>query len=250
VCGYRKEPESSQPALLFRDSSYRPIMKTIFAVFAWLALAAAAARGDYLIKQQVETMGHVQQVVLKVKNAKARLDTDQTSTIIDSNSGETTMLIHGQKVFLKIAPEQLKAQSEAVKSLMGTRGDAIPSPIELKPTGRKQQINGYATEEYVTNLNGTDMSIFICKDFPDYRNVVEAVNIVQKGPGMDIFRSMAISPSEYPGMPIRTEAKFLGQRVVITLESVEQTDLSDAEFSIPPDYKELGPRQPGKGNSQ
>ena len=225
-------------------------MKTIFAAFAGLALAAFTAKSDYLIKQQVETMGHVQQVVLKIKDAKARLDTDQTSTIIDSNSGETTMLIHAQKVFLKIAPEQLKAQSEAVKSLMGTKGDATPSPIELKPTGRKQPINGYDTEEYVTNVNGADMSIFISKDFPDYRKVVEAVNIVQKGPGMDIFRTMAISPAEYPGMPIRTEAKFLGQRVAVTLESVQQPDLSEADFLVPPDYKELNPRQPEKTNSQ
>src|SRR6516164_11242219 len=225
-------------------------MRTIFAVFGSLALVAFAAKGDYIIKQEVETMGHVQQVVMKIKGAKARLDTEQTSTIIDSNTGETTMLIHGQKVFLKIAPEQLKAQSEAVKSLMGTKGDATPSPVELKPTGRKQSINGYETEEYVTSINGADMSIFISKDFPDFRKVVEALNIVQKGPGMDIFRSMAISPSEYPGMPIRTEAKFLGQRVVVTLESVEQTDLSDADFSIPPDYKELNPRQPEKRNSQ
>ena len=225
-------------------------MKTILAVFTCLAFAAFTARGDYVIRQQVETMGHVQQVVLKIKDTKARIDTDQTSTIIDSNSGETTMLIRGQKVFLKIAPEQLKAQSEAVKSLMGTKGDATASPVALKPTGRKQSINGYETEEYVTSINGADMSIFISKDFPDFRKVVEALNIVQKGPGMDIFRSMAISPSEYPGMPIRTEAKFLGQRVVVTLESVEQTDLSDADFSIPPDYKELNPRQPEKRNSQ
>jgi len=52
---------------------------------------------------------------------------------------------------------------------------------------------------------------------------------------------MAISPSKYPGMPIRTEAKFLGQKVVVTLESVQQTDLTDTDFSIPPDYKELNP---------
>jgi hypothetical protein len=47
---------------------------------------------------------------------------------------------------------------------------------------------------------------------------------------------------------MRTEAKFLGQRV--TLQSVEQIDLSDADFLVPPDYKELNPRQPEKTNSQ
>src|SRR6516225_1599998 len=224
-------------------------MRTIFAVFFSLALVAFAAKGDYIIKQEGETRCHFQQVVMKIKGAKARLDTEQTSTIIDSNTGETIMLIHGQKVLLKIAPEQLKAQSEAVKSLMGTKGDETSSEIELKPTGRKQSINGYETEEYVTNLNGADMSIFISKDFPDYMKIIEAVDIVQRAPGMDIFRTMAISPAKYPGMPIRTEAKFLGQRVVLTIKSVQQTDLADADFSLPADYKELNPGgQPGKTN--
>ncbi len=223
-------------------------MRTTIAVIAGLALAAFAARGDYIIKQQVETSGHVQQVVLKIKDAKARLDTDQTSTIIDSNTGETTMLIHAQKVFIKIAAEQLKAQSEAVKSLMGNKGGQSPAEIELKPTGKKESINGYDTEEFITNLNGTDMSFFIAKSFHDYRKLIDAVDIVQKGPGMDIFRTMAIPPSKYPGMPIRTEAKFLGQKVVVILESVQQSDLTDADFSIPADYKELNPRQPEKTN--
>jgi hypothetical protein len=223
-------------------------MRTIITVIAGLALAAFAAKGDYIIKQQVETSGHVQQVVVKIKDAKARLDTDQTSTIIDSNTGETTMLIHAQKVFLKIAAEQLKAQSEAVKSLMGNKGGQNPAEIELKPTGKKESINGYDTEEYITNLNGADMSFFVAKSFPDYRKLIDAVDIVQKGPGMDIFRTMAIPPSKYPGMPIRTEAKFLGQKVVVILESVQQSDLTDADFSIPADYKELNPRQPEKTN--
>jgi len=224
-------------------------MKTIFAVLSSLTLVALAAKGDYVIKQEVDTMGHVQQIVMKIRGAKARLDTAQTSTIIDSNTGETIMLIHGQKVFLKIAPDQLKAQSEAVKSLMGAKGDETSSEIELKPTGRKQSINGYETEEYVTNLNGTDMSIFISKDFPDYMKIIEALDAVQRGPGMDIFRTMAISPAKYPGMPMRTEAKFLGQRVVVTLESVQQSDLTDADFSVPADYKELNPAgSPGKAN--
>jgi hypothetical protein len=218
-------------------------MRTISVAVAGLLLAAFTAKGDYIIKQQVETMGRVQQVVLRIKDPKARLDTEQTSTIIDSSTGETTMLIHAQKAFLKIGTEQLKAQSEAVKSLMGNKGNENTGEIELKPTGRKETINGYETEEYVTNLNGTDMSLFISKAFPDYRKIIDAVEVVQKGPGMDIFRSMAVPASKYPGMPIRTEAKFLGQRVVVTLESVQQTDLTDADFSVPADYKELNPRQ-------
>jgi hypothetical protein len=221
-------------------------MRTIITIFAGFALVVFTARGDYIIKQQVETMGRVQPIVLKIKDTKARLDTEQTSTIINSTTGETIMLIHGQKVFLKIAADQLKAQSEAVKSLMGTKGNE--TEVELKPTGKKETINGYETDEYATNLNGTDMSLFVSKTFPDYRKIIDAVDIIRKGPGMDIFRALAISPSKYPGMPIRTEANLLGQKVVVTLESVQQTDLNDTDFSLPPDYKELNPRQPEKAD--
>ena len=90
-------------------------------VIASLALVFTA-RGDYVIKEELENSGQVQQITLKIKDAKVREDIGgQNSAIIDSNTGETTLLLHSQKAFLKINPEQLKAQAEAIKDLLGAK---------------------------------------------------------------------------------------------------------------------------------
>ena len=93
---------------------------------ASLALASAA-RGDYLIKEQLETSGQTQQITLKIKDAKVRADLgEQNSAIIDSNTAETTLLLHAQKAFLKINPEQLKSQAEALERSPRNQGGEFP----------------------------------------------------------------------------------------------------------------------------
>ena len=185
------------------------------------------ARGDYVIKEELENSGQVQQITLKIKDTKVREDVGgQNSAIIDSNTGETTLLLHAQKAFLKINPEQLKAQAHALKDLLGAKAEN-PANIELKPTGKRETINGFDTEEFTTNLNGVQLSIFIAKGFPNYQKLVEALYRVQSGPAMDILRSMSIPPDKYPGLPIRTTESIMGQKIVVILDSAQETDLPD-----------------------
>jgi hypothetical protein len=220
-------------------------MTRTITVIASLALAFTA-RGDYVIKEELENSGQVQQITLEIKDAKVREDVGgQNSAIIDSNTGETTLLLRSQKAFLKIKPEQLKAQAEALKDLLGTTAEN-PGNIELKPTGKRETINGFATEEYTTNFNGVQMSIFIAKQFPNYQKVVEALYRVQSGPAMEVLRGMSIPPEKYPGLPIRTTESIMGQKIVVILDSALETDVPDTDFIIPSDYKELNPREPGK----
>ena len=220
-------------------------MTRTIAVIASLALALVA-RGDYVINEELDNSGQVRQVTLKIKEAKVRVDVSgQTTAIIDSNTGETTLLIHPQKVFLKISPEQLQQQAKALKEVLGNKAEN-PGNIELKPTGKRETINGFDTEEYTTSLNGVQTSIFVAKQFPNYQKLVEALYQAQSGPALQPLRSMSIPPEKYPGLPIRTTESIMGQKIVATLVSAQETPLSDAEFTIPPDYKELNPPQPGK----
>src|ERR1700693_3756298 len=202
---------------------------------------ALTARADYIIKERIEHSGQVQQITLEIKDKKVRLDTgEQTSAVIDSESGVTTLLIHANKAFLKISPEEIKEQTDALKEMLGQKLEN-PADVQLKPTGKQEKINGFDTEEYTANFNGVQMSIFIAKGYPNYQKIVGALYQVQNGPAMDAFRSMSIPPDKYPGLPIRTTQTIMEQKIVVTLDSAQETDVPEADFAIPADYKELNP---------
>jgi Domain of unknown function (DUF4412) len=213
---------------------------TIAAVFSLVCLALSA-RGDFLIKERFEQTDQVQQITLKIKGTKVRLDTGQeTSALIDSETGVTTLLIHPNKAFLKISAEEIKQQAKALKEMLGQKLEN-PADVQLKPTGKKEKINGFDTEEYTANFNGVEMSLSIAKQYPNYQQIVGALYQVQNGPAMEAFRSMSIPPDKYPGLPIRTTQTILGQKIVMTLDSAQEIDVPDADFAIPGDYKELNP---------
>ena len=127
--------------------------RTIVAA-ATLACFALTAKADYIIKERFEHSGQVQQITLKIKESKIRLDDgDSASAVVDSETGMTTLLIHPDKAFLKISPDQVKEQTKALKEMLGQKLDN-PADVQLKSTGKQEKINGFDTEEYTTNFNG------------------------------------------------------------------------------------------------
>ncbi len=215
------------------------LTRTVLVLLA--AFIVPGAWADFIVKEQVENAGKTQDVVLKIKGDKCRLETsDQTAAIIDANTGETTILIHPQKVYMKITGEQLRAQTEALKNMLGNK-DHGSGTGDFSPTGKTEKINGYDTEEYTTSVNGMTTTVACDKSFPNYQTVVKAMYNVQSGPGLEFLRGLTIPPDKYPGMPIRTIVEILGQRITTTLSSVEEANLNDSEFAVPDDYKEINP---------
>src|SRR3984893_5201498 len=110
---------------------------TIAAVFGLVCLALTA-RGDFLIKEHFEQADQVQQVTLKIKGTKVRLDSgEETSALIDSQTGVTTLLIHPNKAFLKISAAEIKQQSKTLKEMLGRKLED-PADVVLKATGKKE----------------------------------------------------------------------------------------------------------------
>jgi uncharacterized protein DUF4412 len=218
-------------------------MRIACLLFLSLILSPAAARADYTIKQKMENAGSTQEITLKIKESMCRIDAnEQTTAIIDSKTGETTVLIHPNKTFMKLTSEQLQAQGNAMKELLKDQANHPPD-ASLSPTGKTETVNGFETEEYTATLDGMIVTFSIAKNFPHYQEIVTAMYNVQSGPGMEGFRSLSLPPDQYPGMPIRTQVEMMGQKVTTTLESAEETSISDSEFAIPADYKELRPAE-------
>jgi hypothetical protein len=137
----------------------------------------------------------------------------------------------------------VKAQVKALKELSGQKSDAS-AQIDLKPTGNHEQIDGYDTEEYTTEVNGVPTSLFIAKSYPDYQQIVSAIYQLQNSPVVAEAHGLVIPPERLPGLPLRTVHTINGQKLVVNITSTQQTDLPDTDFSVPADYKELS--LPGK----
>src|SRR5690242_374105 len=138
-------------------------MKQLPFTVCLLAALMIGARADYIVKQTIDNGGQTQAVTLRLKGSKCRVDaTEQTSAIMDSKTGETVLLIHPQKSFMTVSKEQLVAQAKAMKDMLGNQSDK-PEAVELKPTGKKETINGHETEEYTYDLNGLHNTVAVDK---------------------------------------------------------------------------------------
>jgi hypothetical protein len=89
-------------------------------LLGWVTIAD----GDFVLKQTVENFGQRQQVTIKLKGSKCRIDTSSdTSALIDPQTG-TVILLHQPKMFMKVSSEQLSAQAEAIKKMLSASGNA------------------------------------------------------------------------------------------------------------------------------
>jgi Domain of unknown function (DUF4412) len=198
------------------------------------------AHGDFVLKQTVENFGQQQQVTIKLKGTKCRIDSNSnTSALIDSQTG-TVILLNQSKMFMKVSPEQLSAQADAIKKLLSASGTSNET-TDFQANGKSDNISGFSTEEYAGKIDGLPVTLDVTKSFPKYRELLSELYAVQDAPGLSLFHSLSIPPEKYPGFPIRTTVEMLGQKVVTTLDSVEETTLADSDFAIPADYQELKP---------
>ena len=111
-------------------------MRIASLLFFGLIFPLAAARADYTIKQKMENSGSTQEITLRIKETKCRVDAnEQTTAIIDSKTGETTVLIHPNKTFMKLTSEQLQAQGKAMKELLKDQANRPPDAALSFVTG-------------------------------------------------------------------------------------------------------------------
>jgi hypothetical protein len=203
-------------------------------LLSWVTIA----HGDFVLKQTVENFGQRQQVTIKLKGSKCRIDTSSdTSALIDPQTG-TVILLHQPKMFMKVSAEQLNAQAEAIKKMLSVSTDSNEN-VDFQPNGKTDTISGFATEEYTGKLNGLPLTLDVTKSFAKFQELLTQLYAVQDAPGLSLFHSLSIPPEKYPGLPVRTTIELLGQKIVTTIDSVEETALDDAEFVIPTDYQEL-----------
>ncbi len=205
-------------------------------LLGFLALCATA-RADLTVVQTMEGTEGINKITFKIKGDKARVEVNpQITTIVDAKTGDLTTLLNDQKTVMRISGERAKAMAEMAKSFVKqeTPEQALP-----KPTGRKETINGYETEEYVSESPKYKASYWVAKTYPNFQNILQQMSLLQRGAFAEITKGMP-DYHALPGLPLRTKIKTEGQaEITSTIASVSLAPLPASEFSIPADYSEM-----------
>jgi hypothetical protein len=177
-----------------------------------------SARADLTVVQKIEGV-ETSEITWKVKGHKVRIETPGGApTIIDKKTGDI-LVLSPNKVFKRIPGNKPK---ELQKS-------------KLTSTGRKETILGHETEEFVFETPSGKSTFWIAPKYPEAAAIIPQLQPLSPDAGPN-FRDL-------PGVPIRIHRNTsAGKEVTITLISIKQDALSDAEYLPPKDFVEEGTR--------
>lgn len=206
-----------------------------------LLLAAGLARADIVIVQNVSGAGQTGEMTVKVNGNKVRTDiSPQVSTITDAATGDTTTLMHAQKTYVVISAAAAKTMfGQASKEIQQPGATPSASPAPPKPTGRTDKINGYTATEYTFSNGNVQATFWISSDFPNAKEVADALAKFRKGGLANITGAFAPDLSALPGVPVRTEVNFNGQKIVTQLVSATDQSVDPAQYQVPAGYTEM-----------
>lgn len=203
-------------------------------LFSNVALAAAGI----VIVQKVESAGQSGEITLQLDNGKARADLSPTvSLIIDAETGEQISLMHQNRTFMRMTAAQGEKLSDAVKKDRATKNQAgSENQPRLKETGQTAMVSGQKTEIYKFETGPLKATYWITRDFPDATAILDNLEILQESTSFGVLKDRLPSPSEFPGLPLKTEIVVGGRKVTNTLISVARRNIDPAVFEIPENY--------------
>src|SRR5947209_5437112 len=209
----------------------------------WAALCSiftlsllVSARADLTIVQRVEGSGQDGEITVKIKGDKERVDSpSQPTQIIDGKTGEMTDLMNDKKSFVRISAEQMKAAAETINKFDEGKQ---PSARKLTPTGKKQTINGYETEEFVFETPQFKASFWVATNYPDAAGILKQMQTPFAGAWKPSNLGMP-DYTDFTGLPLKTVVSFAGKQVITTIVSIKNDSINSADFDIPKDFQEM-----------
>jgi Domain of unknown function (DUF4412) len=210
-------------------------MKTFVFSLAFIAAFSLPARADFTIVQKVEAKGKTNEITLKVKGDKIRMEaTPQMTMIVDGRTGDTITLMNAQKKVVRISGDKAKAIAEMAAKYSGGN---IEKP-KLVATGKKMTINGYEADEYVADGKMFKARYWIAPSFPDSAAIMKQLQAIVPAAWNDLAKGM-IDYRDLPGFPLRTQVTVGDDEIVSTVVTVKTDPLNDAEFLPPKDFDEV-----------
>ncbi|MFV0416601.1 MAG: DUF4412 domain-containing protein [Chthoniobacterales bacterium] len=225
-------------------------MKTIFSFFV-LVLSASCAFAGIQVSQRVQVDGSNKMdtvITTMLEGDKMRVDMgEETSSIIDSKTGDVITLMHSQKMAMTLPKETIDIAKQSAKAMTGDLGK---KSVSYKKTGQTEKINGFDCEEIIatmTDENGKEdqsATMWIASNAPLSDEMKKMFNnIGDQFGGLPSNSEAAIQ--ELNGFPIRMIYKNPdGSITTITTLSIAEKDIPADSFEVPKSYR--GMNLPGK----
>lgn len=239
-------------------------MKTVFYSLCLSALAIFAAPGDLTIvySTMVQPANHNQKgqptpsvvaaannMTIRIKGDKARLDVSpQLTTIFDGGTGELLNLLNDQKTIVRISPQKMKAIADTLNSFGGNKAGS--DKPRLTPTGQREAINGYDTEQYTYDGPDFKATYWIAPNYPNGAAVLAQLQSI-KSEFWDAANTKMPDFRDFPGLPIRINMVVSnlpiehgggsGHPTEITtiVTGVSLNSIPDNQFTVPADFREI-----------
>jgi hypothetical protein len=214
-------------------------MRNLAALYSIITLCLlVSARADLTIVQHVEGAGVGQNgdITVKIKGDKERIDApSQPTQIIDGKTGEMIDLMNDKKSFVRISAEQMKAAAETINKFDDGKH---PSGPKLNPTGKKETINGYETEEFVFEAPQFKASFWVATKYPDAAGILKQMQAPFSGAWKPSNMGMP-DYTDFAGLPLKTVISVGDNQVVTTIMSIKKDSINATDFDIPKDFQEL-----------
>jgi hypothetical protein len=213
-------------------------MKSLLRLSLFL-FTAVLVRADLVLEQKIDSQFVKGNSVTKIKGDKARMDIPSPiggnmTMIMDLKADQMAMLIHAQKMVMKMKMADAKKLTEEKQKASGVDITKIEQP---KATGQKEKVGDWNCEIYEVNSGGMTGKMWVSKDFPNYKAVMEQINKVNAAAST----GMGMDPSKFQmdGMTVKTEMSVLGGKMTTTLVKVTEESVPDSEFEVPAGYNEM-----------
>jgi len=198
-----------------------------------------------------DTVATAENMTIKVKGDKARIDAPPHMTaIFDGTTGELINLLNDQKTVVRISPDKMRAIADMVDKFSNNKaGSQTP---RLTPTGQKEVINGYDTEQYIYEGPDFKATYWIAPSYPNGAAVLAQLQSI-KSEFWDAANTKMPDFRDFPGLPIQmriivgkqnaadkhgASASGHPAEITSTITDVSLDSIADSEFRVPADFKE------------
>jgi hypothetical protein len=190
-------------------------------------------------------------MTIKLKGDRARIDASpQVTTIFDGRTGELINLLNDQKTVVRISPDKMKAVADMLDKFSSQKaGSEKP---RLTPTGQKEVVNGYDTEQYTYDGLDFKATYWIAPNYPNGAAILQQLQSI-KSEFWDAANTKMPDFRDFPGLPIQTRMILgkenqanepggtvpeHGTEITSTVTGVSQDPIADSQFTVPADFKE------------